>query len=109
MTKTRNGIYYNLYESPYQFRSDSLCFYFSSQFNLNRFNQQLPKRKSSIKTYLSKLFGFEIEATHLAEVHLYAKIEKRGFLMSRETSRGLELICQINDLLLNGGIPTKKN
>ena len=109
MTKTRDGIYYNLHESPFQFRSGSVNYHFSSKFNLQRFTQRLPERRSSIKTYLSKLFGFEIEAGHITEIHLYTKIEMRGFLMSRETSRGLEFICQINDLRLNGGTPTKKN
>lgn len=109
MAKTKKGIYYNLNESPFQFRSGSVNFYFSSLFNLNRFTKQLPDRSFVIKTYLSDLYGFEIDCDHLAEIHLYSKIEKRGFLMGRETSRGLELICQISDLRLSGGTPTKKN
>lgn len=107
--RTRDGIYYDLRESPFQFRSGSVIFYFSSSLNLQRFNERLPKRQSTVNGYLSKLFGFEIEAGHITEIHLYTKIEMRGFLMSRETSRGLEFICQINDLRLNGGTPTKKN
>lgn len=109
MTKTRRGIYYDLSQSPYQFRSNSVTYHFSSSLNLKRFADRLEGRRTTIMTYLTKLFGFEIKADHLAEVHLYLKVEKRGFLISRETPRGMEIICHQTDLSLSGGTPMKKN
>lgn len=109
MTLTRNGIIRELRLSPYQYRSGSLTFYFSSQLHLRRFNDRIKGHQQTIAESLTRRFKFQVDADRLAEVHLYLDIESRGFFITRETPAGLETVCHPNDLRLSGGTVMKKN
>jgi hypothetical protein len=109
MTLTRNGIIRELRLSPYQYRSGSLTFYFSSQLHLRRFNDRIKGHQQTIAESLTRRFKFRVDADRLAEVHLYMDVESRGFFITRETPAGLETLCHPNDLKLSGGTVMKKN
>ena len=72
-------VYYNLRESPFSLWRGRYHFYFSSQFNLSRFEEREDIYQEKIEESLTKRFGISVEAMELSRFLLYRKIEKRGF------------------------------
>lgn len=96
---TRNGVCYDLNISSYRHTVGNLTFVFSSQLHLNKFKEKVKENRDIINYSLTKRFNFHIDVSELADIVLYRKIEKRGFLIV--TSEGQE-ICQRNLKYISG-------
>lgn len=90
--KTKNGIYLNLEESEYKLNYNGLIYYFSSEFYMLKFNNNVKqfileetskiKSKYKINIYLDTMFA----------ISFYKKIEKRGFrIVYKENEKVKEL------------------
>ena len=104
---SRNNVAYDLRVSPFVstvlYDNHKVEFYFSSQNNRNKFVSRLEAHRTQINNSLSKRFHFEIDASAVADMRLYATIEKRGFRVVTETG---EILCPENLLIKFAG-PTK--
>ena len=99
---TRANICYNLRESPYfhkvDYGNDEVIEYvFSSELYKEKFINNLSINRKNINNSLTNRFGFEINVDKLADIKLYSGIEKRGFLIRKES----DIEC-LNDIILNG-------
>lgn len=99
---TRAGVCYDLTKTPYEviirYSTNELKFKFSSEYNLNNFNSKLEENRDRLTESFTKRFGFSVSNDLLADLKLYEKIEKRGFLI--ESKEGL--IKCIQDISLLG-------
>lgn len=109
MQLTRAGVSYNLHKSPHLLEMDyegtKVVFHFSSQTYRIKFNSRCGENRGAINHSLSKRFGFDVKADVLADLKLYATIEKRGFLISID---GVFAECQ-NNITLDGLKPIIKS
>lgn len=78
---TRNGIYLDFSQSPYKITIDNITYVFSSDLHLVKFQDQYKAHREEISLKLSVRYRVNIKATLLADMVLYNKIEKRGFLV----------------------------
>lgn len=84
---TRNGIAYDLTKTPhtveiiYNENSTKVEYCFSSQLNVNKFNDKLIQHRTRIKESLSNRFGLQVENNLLSDLVLYSKCESRGFFL----------------------------
>lgn len=106
---TRGGISNNLHETPFTKKvlyacNNYLIFCFSSQYYLNKFNDNLEDNRNKIHTSLSKRFGYEIKNEVLCDIRLYSSIEKRGFLIKNH-KEGFECL---ESIILDGKRATTK-
>lgn len=86
MQLTRNGICYNFYKTPYEVEipyknSTPIIYKFSSQNNLDRFNNKIKENRDKINTSLTKRFKFLIQNDIICDLKLYQTVETRGFLI----------------------------
>ena len=83
---TRDGITYNLEESPYtytmEYGYERLMFHFSSELYLGKFIERYIKNREEVNSSLTKRFKIEIHNDMLADLKLYSSIEKRGFYIA---------------------------
>ena len=101
MKMTRNGICYDLSQSPYVYSlsyPQEVEYRFSSELNMNKFIERLEINRASINESLSKRFKVEVRYNILCDFMLYTKVEKRGFYMVVE---GREALWQ-NEVKLEG-------
>lgn len=99
---TRANICYNLPDSPYShiivYENDDVIEYvFSSELYKDKFIKNLSINRTNINNSLTNRFGFEIKVDKLADIKLYASIEKRGFLIRAEK----DIEC-LENITLNG-------
>lgn len=102
---TRNGIVYDLNISSYRYTTNGLTYVFSSKLYLDNFKKKYEENRDIINYSLSKRFNMVVDVSQLADIVLYRKIEKRGFLII--TGEGKE-ICA-NNITFNGGEVTIQN
>jgi hypothetical protein len=106
---TRNGVAYDLDKTPYVYKigyGDNVYeFKFSSKLYLEKFMQKSFEHRKQVNESLTKRFGFVIESNLLADIKLYATIEKRGFLIANHDRR---FHC-LNNIRLDGQNLTIKN
>lgn len=95
---TRNGVCYDLQMSPYRYTKDGLTFVFSSQIHLDKFKMKYKENRDIVNYSLTKRFKMNVNASQLADVVLYRKVETRGFLIV--TAEG-KTLCQ-KSLVYNG-------
>ena len=104
---TRGGVAYNFEASPFKlivdYKDEEIEYVFSSQLYKDKFYEKYLDNREAINTSLSKRFNIEIEANKLADLQLYRKTEKRGFLI-----RGKEEYKCLNNLKLDGVNLTKR-
>ena len=109
MELTRAGVCYDLPNSPYHvtisYGDQNVKFMFSSKLNADKFKDRLILNRKDRNGMLSKQFGFEIEYDILCDIHLYNKIEKRGFYISAN-GKGLEWKEEVK---LDGMILTRRS
>lgn len=108
---TRNGIYYNLLESPYAFTLDGIQFFFSSESHMEKFKDKYRYNRNVINASLSNRFKFDINVDKLADFILYRKVETRGFLVidiNKDYGERDVIQCE-KDLIYDGGKMTPKN
>lgn len=85
-------VYQNIEESTYDFNLGDFKFYFSSEFNLNRYKENVLKYITTEIYKLKNRYGFTDEKTlqtlKLAlSLTYYKLIEKRGFRVYRKGER----------------------
>lgn len=93
---TKNGVCYNLSESHFRTTQNGVVFVFSSQLYLDKFIARLQENRDIINFSLTKRFGLTVNVSTLADVVLYKRIEKRGFLIvigDKEITCQKSLIC----------------
>lgn len=109
MALTKNGICYNLIESPYKvnitYDKQVIRFYFSSKINSSKFLERLETNRDNINASLSKRFKMGVVYNILCDLTLYEKIEQRGFYITID-GKGIEWLEEIE---LDGTIVTRKN
>lgn len=103
---TRNGICYDLKNSPYFIKLKECTLFFSSSYNKDRFLQREKEERSRINESLSNRFKTNINVDYLAFINLYASIEKRGFYIL--TKKKEEITC-LKHLKFDGLNLKKKN
>lgn len=86
MTLTKNGICYDLKESPYFCSVGFYMFFFSSPAHLNKFKEGLEANREWLNDSMKRRFKFEMQMDLLADFSLYRKIETRGFRVCCETN-----------------------
>lgn len=109
---SRNGIAYNLLESPYEYAEEYeenndyniIAYIFSSELYKNKFKNEQLKHRKKINESLSNRFGVKIIVPMLSDIHLYSKIEKRGFLIR---VNGVNIEC-LDNITLDGMNPILK-
>ena len=102
---TKNGVCYEIKQSPYRYKENGLTFVFTSKTHLNKFKEKKAENRDIINYSLSKRFNYKVDVSELADIVLYRKIETRGFLILNH--EGNEL-CQKN-IQYVGGIVTATN
>lgn len=75
----KSNVCYNLNKSNYYTQYSSYKFYFSSQFNKNRFDKQVQDFVTNENCKLKSRYNCEINAEIMLAISLYRKLEKRGF------------------------------
>ena len=101
---SRNGIYYDLTNSHYRVKINGITYVFSSKLHKDKFIKRLEKNRKEINESLSNRFNIKLEIDILADLVLYTRIEKRGFLILNDKG---EILC--NTIKFDGEITTKKN
>lgn len=96
---SKNGVFYELKDSPYNFMYGDCKFFFSSRKHLTSFMDKLPVRTSWLCDSMEKRFHFYVNMQLVAAFQLYFTVETRGCYVRLEN--GEELTCREN-LRLNG-------
>jgi hypothetical protein len=84
MVLTKNGICYDLKNSPYFCYTDFFTFFFSSPAHLTKFRRELEANRGWLNDSMTRRFKFNMSLDVLADFSLYRKIETRGFLIINE-------------------------
>lgn len=91
MIKEKPTVYYDLRESVYSISLNGIEYFFSSEYNLNRFKfrvdqsrndmkKSFVKKKYPVTTMVEKTFDLK----EIADLNLYIDIEKKGFYIQYE-------------------------
>lgn len=96
---TKDGVFYELSDSPYRALYGDYTFHFSSRKHQESFLDKLPVRVEWLCDSFSKRFKFEIDARLIAVFQLYFQVETRGCYV--KTVDGEVLRCKQN-LRLHG-------
>lgn len=102
---TRNGIVYNLEESPYNYTLYGITYYFSSTNHKLKFMEEFKQNRIILELSLERRFGVEFNVKQLADLHLYSRIETRGFLIQLNE---VYHTCK-KTIILGGDIKTKQS
>ena len=109
MNLTRNGICYNLKESPYftsiKYGNQLIQYRFSSEANLNKFIERIVDNRNKINASLTNRFKFNITQDIICDIRLYDSVEARGFLVLSER----EVFECLSEVRLDGEKLTKEN
>lgn len=81
---TRNGVCYDLRNSPYVHTVQNegggrTLYHFSSELNRQRFESRILDNRQKINTTMGNKFNVKFKLNRLADIDLYTKVEKRGF------------------------------
>ena len=77
--QTRNGIELDITKSNYRYDYNGLEFYFSSEFYLRKFRENLHYYLFTENTKITGRYQVKANLTLFLAIALYKKIEKRGF------------------------------
>lgn len=77
--KTKRGIYLDLSESDYIYELDGIAYYFSSEFNKNRFKDRVLDYVNNEILKLKNRYKINCNFDLYFQLSFYKKIEKRGF------------------------------
>lgn len=103
--KTRNGIYYDLEESPYITKFKDFRFHFSSEFYRRKFENELFEYINKESEKIKNRYKTDIDFSEILSFNLYRSIEKRGCLCVYKNN-GLNSFKITNNL--NGYIQIKE-
>lgn len=88
MGVTKNGICYDLSESPYWYEWRGFTYYFSSPSHLRKFASEVRSKELWLNDSFNRRFKFTFYVDSLADLNLYRQIETRGFRVV--TNDGME-------------------
>ena len=77
--KTKRGVYQDISESDYFYDLDGVRYYFSSEFNLNRYKDRVQDYVNNEIIKLKYRFKVNCSFDLYFQLAFYKKIEKRGF------------------------------
>jgi hypothetical protein len=82
--QSARGVYHDIHHSHFQFSVNDLTFYFTSEYNLNRFEDRYEKELVEFRKRVEQIYwnNHSLAFDELALIRLYQRIEKRGFLLS---------------------------
>ena len=91
--QSARGIYYDIQYSHFTCEVKDLVFYFTSEFNLTRFEERYLEEIEEFNQKINRLYwnNHDLKFDELALIRFYMKIEKRGFLISY---KGEKITCQ---------------
>ena len=96
---TKDGICYNLKETPYtpaiNYGDQQIIYHFSSMVYKLKFINKKKDNREKINLSLTNRFGFEIKNNLLCDLKLYSQIEKRGFLIFNAEGEMFECLKSI--------------
>lgn len=95
---TRNGIEYNLFDSPYYLTIGEVKYYFSSDLHRRKFENQYVKNRKTFTEKIACMTNLNVSCETFCDISLYRKIESRGFLIEKDGekicyNRVMELIA----------------
>ena len=79
-------IYYKLEDSPYIYKTIRFSFYFSSEFYLNKFKDNVYKYVEQENRKLDLRFKCKTLFLYVLMLNYYKLVEKRGFLIIENSS-----------------------
>ena len=79
MARVSSHIYYNIDESDIELRYKDLVFYFSSEFNIERYRNKIIRFIEEENYKLKAKYNVEVDLSDMLMISYYMKIEKRGF------------------------------
>lgn len=92
---TKNGVCYDIEESPYYHDCHGFRFYFSSLPHLAKFKRDCLVKEEWLTDSLSRRFKFMIDATVLAVFQLYTQVETRGFYIVAENGHEYRNLSEV--------------
>lgn len=84
---TRNGVCYDLRDTPYTHEYAGYRFHFSSEYHRRNFAAKVLIREQWLSDSLTRRFKFRVDASIIAIFQLYRQIETRGFYVVSVTGR----------------------
>lgn len=85
---SRNGVCYDLQNSPYKYEWRGMVYFFSSESHRAKFIRNVREKEMWLDDSLSRRFKCTVHLPILADVQLYTQIETRGFYV--QTNDGAE-------------------
>lgn len=79
MARVSDHVYYDIFESDLSITYKDLIMYFSSEFNLTRFQNKILNFIKEENSKLKVKYNVEVEFDEMLIIAYYKKIEKRGF------------------------------
>jgi YHS domain-containing protein len=95
---TRNGIEYDLPQSPYKIKIGNITYFFSSDKHLDKFIDMYDDNQYNMQNSLFKRFKFNVDIEPVYALFFYKKIETRGFYIEFD---GRGYTC-LSNITLNG-------
>lgn len=93
---TKNGVCYDLKESPFTYEWRGIVYFFSSNMHRNHFKRDVVKKEEWLEDSLTRRFKCTVRLPILADIQLYTQIETRGFYVQTndgaEYESGLEIV-----------------
>lgn len=86
---TKNGVCYDLKETPYTFEWRGILYHFSSENHMSKFIRNLRNKEEWLDDSLSRRFKCTVHLPVLADIQLYTQVETRGFYL---TTKGTEYL-----------------
>lgn len=96
--QTKNGVVYDLSNTPFIGSYGNYDFAFSSATHLVKFNDKISIRVPWLNNSFSKRFHVTIDVSILAVLQLYMQVETRGFRIY-DNARGRFYLCPENIIL----------
>lgn len=96
--QTKNGVVYDLSNTPFIGTYGQYDFAFSSATHLIKFNDKIGIRVTWLNDSFSKRFHVTIDVCILAVIQLYMQVETRGFRIY-DNARGRCYLCAENIIL----------
>lgn len=87
---TRNGVEYDLKNSPYKLRYNNIIFYFSSELHMRNFSDTLSNAIERNNEILTNRYRVNVCSLELGAIRHYIKKETRGFYITIIDGNGEE-------------------
>lgn len=97
---TKNGVCYELTNSPFYSHYKGMAFYFSSIKHKDAFDSKVQVRVPWLNDSISRRFKFSVNMEWVAVIQLYRQVETRGFLII-DYVKGVTYRC-LDEIVLDG-------